>query len=118
MNSFIFLLLCTLYQTTLLTHDYLFSSTLCSALSSGDMDDWDQTEVLSGHAGVQSVQYLNEEEEEEEEDGEVVELGQEVRKVTVRKSQTQHSCVNCHYTYSTYKLYVLQIHLHVVVKQL
>lgn len=67
-----------------LAHKSLLPNTLCSDLSSGDVDDWDRLEVRPGHAGVQNVLYLNDEEEEEE-DGEEVEQGQEGRKVTVRK---------------------------------
>lgn len=66
--------------------------TPCTALSSGDMDDWDQLEVHPGQAGVQNFVYLNDEEQEED-DGDEVEQEQEGRKVTVRKTID-----NRHYT--------------------
>lgn len=57
---------------------------LISALSSGEMDDWDQSGGHSApaHEGMKIVPYL-EEEEEEEDDVAEAERGQERRKVTV-----------------------------------
>lgn len=58
---------------------------LISALSSGEMEDWDQNGGRSAlaHKGMKIVPYLEEEEEEEEEDVAEVERGQERKKVTV-----------------------------------
>lgn len=57
---------------------------LISALSSGEMEDWDQNGGCSAlaHKGIKIVPYF-EEEEEEEEDVAEAERGQERKKVTV-----------------------------------